>query len=100
MAAGECSSLSRMSARATMTATKLAASIANAIATPTAAMVRPAIAGPMTRAPLNIAELSATALPMSSRPTISTAKAWRTGMSTELTVPMIRASRINSGIDA
>ncbi len=58
------------------------------------------MAGPTTRAPLNIAELRATALPMSSRPTISTENAWRTGMSTEFTVPMISASRISSGTDA
>ncbi len=54
----------------------------------------------MTRALLNIAELRATALPMSSRPTISTAKDWRTGMSTALTVPMHRASTMRNGIDA
>ncbi len=100
IAAGEWSSESRIIARAMITARKLAASIANAIATPTAPMVRPATAGPMTRAPLNIAELRATALPMSSRPTISIAKAWRTGMSTAFTVPMMSASRISSGIDA
>ena len=51
-----------------MTARKLNASITKAAATPTAPMVRPATAGPMIRAPLNIAELSATALPTSSRP--------------------------------
>ncbi len=39
------------------------------------------------RAPLNIAELSATALPTSSRPTSSMAKDWRTGMSTALAQP-------------
>ena len=50
-------------------------------------IVIPATAGPRTRAPLNIAELRATALPMSSRPTISTEKAWRVGMSTTLVSP-------------
>ena len=83
-----------------MTARKLAASTTKAIVTPTAPMTRPATAGPMIRAPLNIAELSATALPMSSRPTISTANAWRTGMSIEFTVPMTSARMISSGIVA
>ena len=69
---------------ATMTARKLRALIANAAATPNAAMVRPASAGPMIRDPLNIAELRATALPTSSRPTSSMANDWRTGMSTAL----------------
>ena len=59
---------------AMMTARKLRALIANAAATPNAAMVSPASAGPMIREPLNMAELSATALPMSSRPTSSMAK--------------------------
>ena len=57
----------------------------------------PATAGPMIRAPLNIAELSATALPMSSRPTISTANDWRTGMSTAFAQPRSRASRMMIG---
>ena len=50
-------------------------------------MVSPATAGPMTRAALNIAELKATALATSSRPTISTTKDWRVGMSTALAQP-------------
>ena len=54
---------------------------------PNAPIVRPATAGPTTRAALNIAELRATALPMSPRPTISTTKLWRTGMSIALAVP-------------
>ena len=83
-----------------MTARKLTASTTKAAVTPTAAMTRPATAGPMIRALLNIAEFRATALPMSSRPTISTANDWRTGMSTALTVPMTSASRIRNGIDA
>ena len=58
-----------------ITARKLRALIAKAAATPTSPIVRPATAGPMIRAPLNIAELSATAFGMSSRPTISTANA-------------------------
>ena len=70
-----------------MTARKLRALIAKAAATPTSPIVSPAMAGPTMRAPLNIAELSATTLPMSSRPTISTANDWRTGMSTALAQP-------------
>ena len=50
------------------------------------------MAGPRTRAPLNIAELSETALPTSSGPTISMANDWRTGMSTALAQPRARAS--------
>ena len=50
-----------------------AALIANAGAMPNAPIVSPATAGPTTRAPLNIAELIATALPMSRGPTISIA---------------------------
>ena len=55
-------------------------------------IVRPAIAGPTIRAPLKIAELRATALATSSRPTISTVNAWRVGMSTALVMPRIVAS--------
>ena len=80
-----------------MTATKLSALSAKAAATPTRPIVIPATAGPMIRAPLNIAELSATALPMSSRPTISTANDWRTGMSTAFAQPRSRASRMMIG---
>ena len=67
------------------------ASIRNAVEMSNAPIVRPATAGPRTRAALNIAELRATALPMSSRPTISTANAWRVGMSTTLVSPPSRA---------
>ena len=56
-----------------------------------APMVRPAAAGPSTRAALNIAELRATAVPTSSRPTISTENAWRVGMSTTLVRPPRKA---------
>jgi hypothetical protein len=83
-----------------MTARKLKASMTNAAATPTAPINRPARAGPMIRALLNIAELSATALPMSSRPTISTTKDWRTGMSKALAVPIARAMTRSSGNDS
>ena len=75
-----------------MTARKLSALMTNAGPTPNAAIARPARAGPMTRAPLNIAELRATALPMSSRPTSSIENAWRTGMSTALAIPSRKAS--------
>ena len=46
----------------------------------------------MIRAPLKMAALSAMALATSSRPTISTVKAWRVGMSTALVTPRSRAS--------
>ena len=75
-----------------MTARKLTALIAKAVATPNAPMVNPATAGPTTRAPLNIAELSETAFPMSLGPTISMANDWRTGMSMALTQPRPSAS--------
>ena len=55
-------------------------------------MRTPATAGPTMRAALNEAELSATALPTSSRPTSSTTKDWRTGWSTALTKPRMSAS--------
>ena len=54
----------------------------------------PATAGPTIRAALKIAELRATALPMSSRPTISMTKAWRVGMSIALVQPRMNAIRI------
>ena len=68
--------------------------MAKAGAMPNAPIVRPATAGPTTRAPLNIAELIATALPISRGPTISMANAWRTGMSTALAQPSSTASRM------
>ena len=46
----------------------------------------------MIRAPLKIAELSATAFATSSRPTISTVNAWRVGMSTAFVMPSSDAS--------
>ena len=64
----------------------------NAIDVPNAAIDSPAIAGPTMRAMLKLAEFRATALPMSSRPTISTANAWRVGMSTALVSPRRVAS--------
>ncbi len=65
------SSPSRIIHRPMITATKLAAFSAKAIAMPKNPIVNPATAGPTTRAPLNIAELRATALPTSRGPTIS-----------------------------
>ncbi len=65
------SSRSRISESPTMTARKLAALMAKAIAMPNAPMVRPATAGPTTRAPLNMAEPHDTALPTSRGPTSS-----------------------------
>jgi len=76
-----------------MTATKLSASNRNAAAMPTVAMTMPPMAGPITRAPLNIAEFSATALMRSSRPTISMPNDWRTGMSTAFATPRASAMR-------
>ena len=85
------SSLLRIASRASRTARKLTASMKKAAEMSNAPIVSPATAGPSTRAALNIAELRATALPMSSRPTISTANAWRVGMSTTLVRPPSRA---------
>ena len=53
----------------------------------------PATAGPTTRAPLNIDELSAIAFIRSPRPTISAMNAWRAGMSNALTIPTSAADR-------
>ncbi len=86
-----CSSLSRISHRPTMTARKLSALTAKVGPTPKAPMASPAAAGPTTREPLTIAELIATAFPMSSRPTSSMTNAWRTGMSTALATPSRKA---------
>ena len=52
----------------------------------------PAMAGPMTRAPLNIEEFSAMAFIRSSLPTMSTRKDWRPGMSKAFTTPSRAAS--------
>ncbi len=92
MSLGRWSSWSRITDSETMTARKLRALSAKAVAMPKAPIVRPATAGPITRAPLNIAELIATALPTSRAPTISIANAWRTGMSTAFAQPRSRAS--------
>ncbi len=60
--------------------------------TPSPAMTRPAIAGPMTRAAMNMALLRLTALLTCSSPTISTTNARRAGLSTALTAPSPSAS--------
>src|SRR6266446_5410966 len=60
---------------------------AKAGATPTLAMTRPAAAGPTIRAPLNAAELSATALTTSSRPTVSFTNDCRTTLKSVLARP-------------
>src|SRR5258708_10631408 len=52
----------------------------------------PATAGPITRAPLNIEEFSAIAFIRSSRPTMSTRKDWRPGISNAFTTPSRAAS--------
>ena len=57
-------------------------------------IVTPAMAGPMMRPALKMVELMATALANSSRPTISTAKACRVGVSTAEMTPTATASTI------
>src|SRR5438105_43171 len=60
--------------------------------TPNPAMTRPAIAGPITRAAMNIALLRLTALLTCSAPTISTTNARRAGLSKAFTAPRPSAS--------
>ena len=57
-----------------------------------APIASPAIAGPTIRAALKTAELSATALATSRRPTISTTNDRRVGMSTAFVIPSSAAS--------
>ena len=61
-------------------------------ASPTAAMSRPASAGPTMRAPFMITLLRVTALVSRAGPTISNTKVWRVGMSKALTVPTASAN--------
>ena len=75
-----------------MTATNEAALTRKVEARFVTAISRPAIAGPMMRDELMITLFRATALPRSSRPTISTAKLCRVGLSTTLMKPRTRAS--------
>ena len=57
----------------------------------------PPIAGPITRAPLNMAEFIATARPTSVSGTISLKNDWRTGMSMAFTTPSNTAINTKSG---
>ena len=70
-----------MRASPVSTATKVTALSRNTHPVPTAATSRPAIAGPTTRAVLNVIEFRATALASAPDPTISPANDWRTGPS-------------------
>ena len=81
----------RRQARETSTAAKDAPLIRKAQPVPTAAMVRPAMAGPIIRAALNEVELSATALCRSASPTSSATKVWRTGASNAAALPNRKA---------
>lgn len=75
-----------------MTATKLAALRMNTGPVPIQAMSTPAMAGPVRRALLNDAELSATALESLSGPTSSDTKAWRAGASIAAARPSAAAA--------
>ena len=91
------SSSARMKSSASNTARKLAPFTAKQPATPITPISTPPIAGPITRAPLNIAEFMATARPTSSSETISLKNDCRTGMSTALTAPRSTAMRMRRG---
>ena len=91
------SSSARIKRSASSTARKLAPFTAKQPATPITPISTPPIAGPITRAPLNIAEFIATARPTSSSGTISLKNDCRTGMSMALTTPRRTAMRISSG---
>ncbi len=87
-----CSSDSRISFRLIRTAANDAALTRNADGVPTAAMTRPATAGPAILARLNTALFSPIAFGRSLRPTISTANACRVGLSTTVARPSANAS--------
>ena len=71
-----------------ITATYETASIAKHHASPTAAITRPATAGPTIRLPLTMDEFSAMAFGKSARSsTICTTNAWRAGVSNALITP-------------
>ena len=91
------SSSARIKRSANNTARKLAPLTAKQPATPITPISTPPIAGPITRAPLNMAEFIATARPTSSSGTISLKNDWRTGMSIAFTTPSKTAMRISSG---
>ena len=81
-----------MSRSPVSTARKLTALIAKQTPTPAAAITRPAMAGPMTRAPLKSDEFSAIAFGSCSRPTIWYVSAWRLGASKTRPIPPASAS--------
>ena len=81
----------RRKASETSTATNEAPLIRKAQPVPTAAISRPATAGPIIRAALNEVELSATALGRSASPTSSATKVWRTGASNAVALPNRKA---------
>ncbi len=87
------SSLRRISARATITATYEAAFTSKQTARPTVAMSTPPIAGPMTLAPFMTMLFRLTAFGSSSEPTISTTNDCRVGLSNMFTNPSSKASR-------
>jgi hypothetical protein len=60
---------------------------------PTAAIRRPAVAGPTIRAALNEVEFRATAFDKSASPTSSDTKLWRAGASNAVTQPNRNANR-------
>ena len=67
--------------------------IRKATGIPTAAMTRPATAGPTILARLNVALFSAMAFAIPSLPTISATKVCLAGLSTTATMPSAKASR-------
>ncbi len=86
-----CSSAGRISFRLISTAPNDAALIRKAAGVPTALMTSPAMAGPTILATLNTALLSPIAFAIPARPTISTAKLCRVGLSTTVTAPSAKA---------
>ena len=72
---------SRMARKPTMMGTKDSPFTTKQTPSPNCATSTPASAGPRMRAALTSVELRATALVMSSRPTISIRKLWRAGIS-------------------
>src|ERR1035437_6999443 len=85
----------RMAVRLTITARKLKPLIRKQVPSPTTASSTPAMAGPTTRAALNVAELSEMALMRSSLLVIWITSAWRPGMSKALITPSAPASTSN-----
>src|SRR6266436_8280839 len=82
-----------------ITATKVTPFRKKQVATPTPAIIKPAIEGPTTRAPFTIELLSEIAFSKSSRLVISTVNAWRAGMSKPIATPLSAAiMMINNGV--